>query len=103
MLSIASINVNRKMGIKDKRSNIKHGRYSNVLVLPASIEKGPKSTLAANRLILVDPRGEIDECDLLEFLEQYIDPQLWFWLRERKNKTFACQLDDLEIVKELKE
>lgn len=70
--------------IKDKRRNIKHGRYSNVLVIPASIQKGPESTLAANRLLLVDPRGEISASDLLEFLEQYVEPYLWPWLKEKQ-------------------
>jgi hypothetical protein len=72
------------MTIKDRRSNLAHGKYSRVLVLPAAIEKGQESTLAANRLIVVDPRGEIDESDLLEFLEEYIEPNFWPWLREKQ-------------------
>lgn len=72
------------MGLKDKRSNIKWGRYSSALVLPASIEKGEESTLAANRLILVDPRGEISERDLLEFLETYIEPNFWPWILKKR-------------------
>jgi len=72
------------MGIKDKRSNIKHGRYSNVLVIPASIEKGAVSTLAANRLLLVDTRGEISESDLLNFLEDCIEPRFWVWLENKR-------------------
>jgi len=72
------------MGLKDKRSNIKWGRYSCALVLPASIEKGDQSTLAANRLILVDPRGKIPESDLLEFLEAYIEPNFWPWIKKKE-------------------
>jgi len=71
------------MGLKARRSNIKHGRYSSVLVLPASIEKGDKSTLAANRLIIVDPRGEISADDLLEFLETHIEPTFWPWMKQK--------------------
>jgi len=74
------------LGLKDKRSNIKHGRYSRVLVLPASIEMGEKSTLAANRLVLVDPRGEIHEDDLLQFLEKFVEPDFWNWIRNKKTK-----------------
>jgi len=70
------------MGIKSKRSNISHGKYSKALVIPAAIEKGDNSTLAANRLILVDPRGEIPERDLLEFLETFIEPNFWPWLKK---------------------
>jgi len=75
------------MGIKDRRSNIPHGKYSKVLVLPAPIEKGKESTLAANRLLLVDPRGEITESDLLEFLETYIEPNFWPWIAKKKEAS----------------
>ena len=73
------------MGLKDRRSNIKQGGYSRVLVLPASLEKGEESTLAANRLLLVDPRGEIPESDLLEFLEAFIEPNFWPWIKEKES------------------
>jgi len=72
------------MGIKEKRSNIPHGKYSTALILPANLKKGKNSTLAANRLILVDPRGEINEDDLLEFLEKYIEPEFWPWLKTKE-------------------
>ena len=83
MLSTLVIIVNTVM-FNDKRKNIRHGRYSNVLVLPAAIVKGRESTLAANRLLLVDPRGEIGEADLLEFLERFVEPSFWPWLREKQ-------------------
>lgn len=72
------------MGLKDRRSNNQCGKYSTALVLPAKIAKGKESTLAANRLILVDPRGEISETDLLEFLERYIEPEFWPWLKRKQ-------------------
>lgn len=72
------------MGIKDKRSNIPHGKYSKALVIPAAIEKGENSTLAANRLMLVDPRGQISEQDLLEFLETFIEPNFWPWIKKKE-------------------
>jgi len=74
------------MGLKDRRNNIKHGKYSLALVLPATIEKGQQSTLAANRLLLLDPRGEINEKDLLEFLETYIEPNFWPWYQRKTNR-----------------
>ena len=76
--------IDAKMGIKDRRINIKHGKYSTALVIPASIEKGNESTLAANRLILVDPRGQISENDLLEFLEEHIEPHFWPWYLKKR-------------------
>jgi len=75
------------MGIKARRANIQHGKYSAALVLPAALKKGKNSTLAANRLILVDPRGEITEDDLLEFLETYIEPEFWPWLKMKQKKA----------------
>ena len=56
------------------------------MVLPASIEMGEKSTLAANRLVLVDPRGEIHEDDLLQFLEKFVEPNFWTWIRNKEAK-----------------
>jgi len=73
------------MGLKGRRPNIKHGRYSRALVIPASMEKGDESTFAGNRLWLVDPRGEIPEADLLEFLEEHVEPEFWPWLKEKKD------------------
>ena len=75
------------MGIKDRRSNIKWGVYSRALLIPAKLEKGNESTLAANRLMLVDPRGEISESDLLEFLETYIEPNFWAWFKRKKEEN----------------
>jgi hypothetical protein len=74
------------MGLKDRRSNIKHGKYSLALVLPATIEKGQQSTLAANRLVLLDPRGEINEKDLLEFLETFVEPNFWPWYTKKNQQ-----------------
>lgn len=71
------------MGLKDRRSNVKRG-YSTSLVIPAKLKVGKESTLAANRLMLVDPRGEIPEDDLLDFLEKYVEPEFWPWLAEKK-------------------
>jgi len=72
------------MGLKDRRSNLKYGLYSTAIILPAKLKKGETSTLAANRLILIDPRGEIGEDDLLEFLERYVEPKFWPWFEEKK-------------------
>jgi len=82
--------------LKDKRSNIKHGRYSRALVLPAVLEKGDKSTLVADRLVLVDPRGEISEEDLLEFLEKYVEPNFWPWLKKKQKETFVSRTEVCE-------
>ena len=80
-----------KMGMKDRRRNNHQGRYSTALILPAKLAKGKESTLAANRLILIDPRGQIHENNLLEFLEKHIEPKFWPWYEEmqknEKNQT----------------
>ena len=77
------------MGLKDRRSNIKWGSYSRALVLPASLEKGKESTLAGNRLLLVDPRGVISEDDLLEFLEMFVEPAFWPWLEKLRRRSLC--------------
>lgn len=54
--------------------------------IPHPLEASDESTIAANRLILADPRGEIPESDLLEFLETQIEPAFWEW-RKRKEAS----------------
>lgn len=75
------------MGLKDRRKNLRHGLYSTAIVLPAKIKKGETSTLAAGRLILIDPRGEISEDDLLEFLERFVEPEFWSWFQQKKKEV----------------
>jgi hypothetical protein len=72
------------MGFAVRRKNRRIGRFSNFLNIPKPMEAGPESTIAANRLILADPRGEIPEHNLLEFMEQYVEPAFWKWWSERK-------------------
>jgi len=47
-----------------------------MLVIPAALVKGKEATLAAGRLMLVDPRGEISEAELGRLLESLIEPAL---------------------------
>ena len=68
--------------LKARRKNFRSGT-SRVLAIPAALEIGTSSTLAADRIMLVDPQGTIDEGDLLKFLEAEIEPKIWRWLRKR--------------------
>ena len=72
------------MGIKDKRKILRTGLYSRAVTLPAKLKIGDFATLAANRIIIIDPRGEISEEALLEFLEEVIEPNLWQWLKQQE-------------------
>jgi len=72
------------MGLKDKRTILKLGVYSHAVIIPSKLKVGTEATLAANRLIILDPRGEISEDDLLEFLETYIEPKFWPWFMKKK-------------------
>lgn len=72
------------MGLSDRRRVMKAGKYSRVVTLPAKLKIGREVTLAADRLILLDPRGEINEDDLLEFLETHIEPNLWNWIKTKQ-------------------
>ena len=73
------------MGLKDKRKIIQVGS-SKAVIIPAKLKKGREASLAANRLMLIDPRGEISEDDLLEFLESYVEPNFWKWLEKKENR-----------------
>ena len=50
---------------------------SKGITLPALLTFGKTATLAANRIVVLDPRGEIPEDQLLKLLEEQIDPKLW--------------------------
>lgn len=67
------------MGIAVRRKNRRIGTSSEFLIIPKPIVAGRESTIAANRLILADPRGKISELDLLEFLEDHLEPAFWKW------------------------
>jgi hypothetical protein len=74
------------MGIATKRKVTLRGTRgaSKSVVIPANIKTGQVATIAANRLVLLDPRGEIPEDDLLQFLENFVEPQFWTWLTLKK-------------------
>jgi len=72
------------MGIKDTRKMLKLAKYSRAVTIPTKLKTGEYATLAGDRLILMDPRGEISPDELLDFLEKFIEPNLWGWLQERK-------------------
>jgi hypothetical protein len=75
------------MGLKDRRTAIELGD-SIAITIPFVLidkERKPKEvTLAADRLMIVDPRGEINEDELLEFLEEHLEPEFWAWYKKRK-------------------
>lgn len=50
---------------------------------------GVESTIAANRLFLADPRGEIPERDLLDFFENHVEPIFWDWWHKRQSAAKA--------------
>jgi len=72
------------MGIAVRRRNRRIGPSSDFLIIPKPIAAGEESTIAANRLLLADPRGEIPEGDLLEFLEESLEPAFWEWWKARQ-------------------
>ena len=70
------------MALKAKRANIKLCR-SKAVIIPKSLEIGEQSTMAANRICLIDFRGEISPEKLLEFLESEIEPRFWEWYKKQ--------------------
>jgi hypothetical protein len=79
------------MGILARRSIHHSGKFSRVLTLPAKMKMGEEATLAATRLVLVDPRGEIDPEVLLKLLEA-IESQIWSWINENKGSRNQVDL-----------
>ena len=77
------------MGIADRRKIHRTGNYTRAVSLPASLRMGSEASIAANRLVLLDPRGEIPEDDLLDFLEEEIEPRLWPWLEKLRGEAPA--------------
>jgi len=75
------------MVFKGKRKNIKTGKYSSAFVIPAGLKIGDSSTYAADRLIIIDPRGDIPAEQLLQFLEDHIEPDFWPWLAKQNTDT----------------
>lgn len=58
---------------------------SRAIALPAGLAVGDECSLAANRLVLLDPRGEIPARDLLDLLEG-LEPQVWKLVTDRKKR-----------------
>lgn len=74
------------MAVKGRRKNFKIGG-STAFTIPSDMSTGEDSTLAADRIMLVDPRGEISPEELEEFLEGYIEPEFWKWHENKKKKA----------------
>lgn len=70
------------MGISCYRANRKRGKSISILV-PLLREMGICSSIAANRLVLVDIEGKIPPHILLRFLEDEVEPKLDSWLENR--------------------
>ena len=68
---------------KWRRRNYQLGG-SRALTYPSDITVGEEATVAGSRLLLIDPRGEIDENDLEEFLEKHVEPVFWKWWDQKK-------------------
>ncbi len=43
--------------------------------------------MAGNRLLLLDPRGLISEDDLMDFMEEFVEPHLWSWLKDLRDSA----------------
>jgi hypothetical protein len=71
------------MGITDKRKIHRAGEFSKSVVLPAGLRTGTYATMAADRLVLIDPRGEIPADALLDLMEKHLEPAIWQFLTTR--------------------
>jgi len=79
------------MELKNEGNDIKHEKYSQALIPPGRLEIGEKSTIATDRLILVDQQTEIGEDDILDFLEKFIESSFRKWVRRQQlNRSEEC-------------
>jgi len=76
------------MGLATRRRVTPRGAKgaSKSIVIPSKLKAGQTATIAASRLMIVDPRGEISEDDLLQFLEKFVEPQFWPWLKSKEGQ-----------------
>jgi len=69
--------------ISCRRRNYQLGG-SKAITYPSDVMVGEEASVAGNRLLLIDPRGEIDESDLMEFMEKHVEPAFWKWWRQKE-------------------
>lgn len=69
--------------LKCRRRNYQLGG-SKALTYPSDVTIGEEASVAGDRLLLIDPRGEIDENDLMEFMEKFVEPTFWNWWRQKE-------------------
>lgn len=72
------------MTIAVRRKNRTIGKVSRFLNIPMPVIAGVESTIVVDRIILADPRGEIPEMELQEFMEEHVEPAFWAWMQKRK-------------------
>jgi len=73
------------MSIRKRRKIYKIGG-TRAIQIDSDLVQGEVATTVADRLFLVDPRGEIPEQELQEFFEEHLEPAFWKW-REQKKKN----------------
>ena len=66
--------------IKDKEGKT----LTRLVRLPKGIKVEKDISIAGGRLLLMDPRGEIDENELREFFEQEVEPRYWAWITAKR-------------------
>lgn len=76
------------MGLATRRRITPRGARgtSKSIVIPSKLKAGQTATIAANRLMIVDPRGEIHEDDSLQFLEKFVEPNFWNWAKTKESE-----------------
>lgn len=85
--------------IKARRKNFQLGG-SKAITLPGGMQIGEESTMAGDRLLILDPLGEIPEDALGEFLIEHIEPSFWSWWQARKERQFGRKAGDVVAMQE---
>ena len=59
---------------------------TRMIRIPKGIQSGREASIVGNRVLLIDPRGEIDTESLLDFFEECVEPAFWNWFVKWKDR-----------------
>ena len=83
--------------IKSRRRNYQLGG-SKAITYPSDVVVGEEASVVGNRLLLIDPRGEISMDDLMEFMEKYVEPAFWKWWKQKEGVKHAHEKGAMKVL-----
>jgi len=68
------------------------------MTYPGNVIVGEEASIAGNRLLLIDPRGEIDENELLEFMEKHVESAFWEWWKQKEASRHVSETGGIKAM-----